>query len=58
MADRVQLLQVLLNLTINAFEAMSAMRANARALSSAPAVTRTARFVSACAILVLAFPGD
>jgi C4-dicarboxylate-specific signal transduction histidine kinase len=30
MADRVQLLQVLLNLTMNAFEALSVMRAEAR----------------------------
>jgi len=30
MAERVQLLQVLLNLTMNAFEALSVMRANAR----------------------------
>jgi PAS domain S-box-containing protein len=33
MADRVQLLQVLLNLTMNAFEAMSVIRANARRLT-------------------------
>jgi len=32
MADRVQLLQVLLNLTLNAFEAMSVIRSNARHL--------------------------
>ena len=32
MADRVQLLQVLLNLTLNAFEAMSVIRSNARRL--------------------------
>ena len=32
MADRVQLLQVLLNLTMNGFEAMSVMRSNARRL--------------------------
>jgi len=32
MADRVQLLQVLLNLTMNGFEAMSAMRPDARRL--------------------------
>ena len=32
MADRVQLFQVLLNLTLNAFEAMSVMRADARRL--------------------------
>jgi signal transduction histidine kinase len=32
MADRVQLLQVLLNLTLNAFEAMSVIRSDARRL--------------------------
>ena len=30
MADRVQLLQVLLNLTMNAFEALAVIRADAR----------------------------
>ena len=33
LADRVQLLQVLLNLTMNGFEAMSVMRSDARRLS-------------------------
>ena len=43
MADRVQLLQVLLNLTMNAFEAMSVIRADARASSSVPSASRERR---------------
>ena len=53
-----QLLQVLLNLTMNGFEAMSVMRSDARRLIIRAGRTKTERFVSACGILVLAFPGD